>query len=85
MYLKLTTAYLYPQLLSPKKVDCGCLPVGLCVSPRVDIGQHMREGVGVHDMHCGLKSYKLKLNLTLNKNEKMLQCRVILSHYIDLP
>ena len=31
-----------------------------CLFPQF-IKLHVREGVGVHDLHCGLKSYKFKL------------------------
>ena len=37
-------------------VVCMCL----CVFPHAVMRTHVREGVGVHNIHCGLKSYKFK-------------------------
>lgn len=43
-YVRISLPYIYiPHLLSPKEVDCGCLPIGLCVSPRAGI-RVAREG-----------------------------------------
>ena len=49
------------ESLSPKEVDCDCLPTGMCVSPITGMGLHMRVGVKEHDIFCGPKSYKFKL------------------------
>ena len=35
--------------------------MSLCISPCASMGQPVRESVGVHDIHCGPKSYELKL------------------------
>ena len=50
-----------PNPISPKEVDCDCLPTGMCVSPITGMGLHMRVGVKEHDIFCGPKSYKFKL------------------------
>ena len=52
----------FPNLLvSSKKADCGCLPASLCVFSCVGMRSHMREGVRMHDMHFGPKSYELNV------------------------
>lgn len=47
--------------VSLKEASCGCLPMGLCISPCAGIGQHVREVVKEHDIYYKSKSYKLKL------------------------
>ena len=35
--------------------------MGLCISPHAGMSLHVRESVKEHDLHCKLKSYKVKL------------------------
>ena len=47
MYSSLTV-YLFCK---PKKeANCGCLPMGLCISPCVVMKLHMKEGVKEYDI-----------------------------------
>ena len=39
--------------VSPKEANCGCLHMGLFIYLCVGMRLHIREGVGVHDIHCG--------------------------------
>ena len=49
----------YRKLTSPiycvslKEANCGCLHMGLFIYLCVGMRLHIREGVGVHDIHCG--------------------------------
>ena len=60
--VQMSLPYIYiPNLLTPKESGCGCWPTGFCVSPCANMGLHMREGVRVHDIHCGPKYYIRKI------------------------
>lgn len=47
-----TSLYIYfPDLLTPKETVI-CLPTGMFVTSRVDMGPHMIECSIEHDIHC---------------------------------
>lgn len=56
-------AYLFFLIssLSPKKCNCGCFTYSLVFSPHGGIGPLVGKGVKEHNIHCELKSYKLKI------------------------